>query len=558
MLYSDMKEITQNRIDKLNRMFESYAMVAEGTDVYVCDMRYNYSRWSKSAVELYGLESEYIYAAGDVWEGYIHPEDRGIYRESIDELFSSGEGKHDIQYRVRDVSGKYYTCTCRGIVLKDDNDEPEYFVGMIRNHSVNESVDNITGLRNQNGFFQDVHRYLKSHVPIKIVMYGSTNYTRINDIFGYDFGTRIFQHIIRFMLDHDAGKGDLYRLDGVKVAMISRDATIEELEKNYESYRERAATAFEFEGEQVKLNINAGAISVDSFDVDVDTILSCLIHAYQESKYTKQGGFCFFDTGLRKNGIYELERINRIRKCVANGCRNFLIYYQPILDAKSENLVGAEALIRWIDDDGSLVMPNDFIPVLESDALFPELGEWILRHSMEECLGILDTCPDFVLNINLSYAQLQQLNFLSVVNKAIEEAGFPPENLCLEITERCRLLDHNMLKDLSGKLRNKGIKIAIDDFGTGFSSLELLQELPIDVLKIDRQFVKDIVSDEKQLSLVKLVNKLAGIFGAITCAEGVETVEMRDTLRGCKVDKMQGYLYSKPVPMDTFADKFLK
>ena len=553
-----MKEITQNRIDKLNRMFESYAMVAEGTDVYVCDMTYNYSRWSKSAVELYGLESEYMYDAGHIWEEYIHPDDRGIYRESINALFSGTEGKHDIQYRVKDISGKYFTCTCRGIVLRDDEGNPAYFVGMIRNHSINESVDNITGLRNQNGFFQDVHRYLKSHVPIKIIMYGSTNYTRINDLFGYDFGTRIFQHIIRFMLEHDAGKGDLYRLDGVRVAMISRDATIDELEENYESYREAAAKGFEFEGEQVKLSINAGAISVDSFDVDVDTILSCLTHAYQESKYVKQGKFCFFDTGLRKNGIYELERINRIRKCVANSCENFVIYYQPILDGKTEKLDGAEALIRWIDEDGSIVMPNDFIPVLENDALFPELGEWILRHSMEECRGIIENCPDFVLNINLSYAQLQQLNFLNIVNKAVEETGFPPDNLCLEITERCRLLDHNMLKEVSDKLREKGIKIAIDDFGTGFSSLELLQDLPIDVLKIDRQFVKNIVSDDKQTSLIKIVNKLAGIFGATTCAEGVETVEMRDTLRDCEVQKMQGYLYSKPVPMDTFADRFLK
>jgi len=181
-----------------------------------------------------------------------------------------------------------------------------------------------------------------------------------------------------------------------------------------------------------------------------------------------------------------------------------------------------------------------------------------LRHSMEECRGIIENCPDFVLNINLSYAQLQQLNFLNVVNKAVEETGYPADNLCLEITERCRLLDHNMLKDVSNKLREKGIKIAIDDFGTGFSSLELLQELPIDVLKIDRQFVKNIVSDDKQTSLIKNVNKLAGIFGATTCAEGVETVEMRDTLRGCKVQKLQGYLYSKPVPMDTFADRFLK
>ncbi|ETP71962.1 PAS domain S-box [Lachnospiraceae bacterium JC7] len=553
-----MREITQNRIDKLDRLFESYAMVAEGTDVYVCDVKYDYSRWSKSAIELYGLSSEYMYAAGEIWEQYIHPKDRTIYRESINEIMTTGEGRHDVQYRVKDISGKYDTCTCRGVIIRDDNNEPEYFVGMIRNHSINGCIDNITGLRNQNGFFHDVNRYLKSHIPFKIVMYGSTNYTRINDLFGYDFGTRIMRHVMKFMVDHDKDMGDMYRLDGVRIAMITRDVTMEELEKNYEYYRERASRSFLFEGENIKVNINAGAIAVDSFDVDSDTILSCLMHAYKESKYNKQGKFCVFDTSINKNSIYELERINSIRRCVADSCRNFIIYYQPILDAGSEKLAGAEALIRWKDEDGNVVPPNDFIPILENDALFPELGEWIMRRSMEQCLDIVKADPGFILNINLSYAQLQQINFINVVTRALEDTGYPAENLCFEITERCRLLDHDMLKDISFNLKEKGIRIALDDFGTGFSSLELLQDMYIDVIKIDKQFVKNIVSDEKQLSLIKLVNRMSEIFGAVTCAEGVETVEMRDILRQCEVHKMQGYLYSKPVPMEDFIYKFIE
>ncbi|OON87357.1 hypothetical protein BXO88_03530 [Oribacterium sp. C9] len=557
MLSGDMKEITQNRIDKLNRIFESYALVAEGTDVYVSDIKYDYSRWSKSSVEMYGLPAEYMYAAGDKWEQLIHPEDIDIYKENIDVLINTGEGRHDVQYRVKDISGKYITCTCRGVILKDEYNEPEYFVGMIRNHSINSYIDNITGLKNQNGFFYDINRYLKSHVPFRIVMYGSTNYARINDLFGYEFGTGIMRHVIRFMLAHDRDMGEMYRLDGVKVAMITRTATMEELKENYEFYRDRSSRSFLFEGEKIKVNINAGAISVDRFDVDADTILSCLNHAYHESKDNKQGKFCVFDTGNSKNCIYELERINNIRKSVADGCRNFIIYYQPILDSRSEKLVGAEALIRWRDDDGNIVMPNDFIPIVENDSLFPELGEWILRHSMEQCLEIVRANPDFVLSVNLSYAQIQQMNFLNVVTRALEDTGYPAENLCLEITERCRLLDKELLKDISLNLKEKGIKIALDDFGTGFSSLELLQNLYIDVVKIDKQFVKNIVEDNKQLSLIKLVNKVAEVFGSLTCAEGVETVEMRDVLKACEVDKMQGYLYSKPVPMEVFKEKFI-
>lgn len=552
-----MKEITQSRIDRLNRIFESYDMVAEGTDVYVCDIEYDYSRWSKSAVELYGLANEYIYHAGEMWENYVHPDDRELYRDSIKDIFKNGKGRHDLQYRAKDRSGRYCTCTCRGMVLCDDNGNPAYFVGMIRNHSVNGSIDNITGLRNQNGFISDINRYLKSHIPVTIVMYGSTNYTRINDLFGYHFGTRLLTHLIRYMLDHDRELGKLYRLDGARVAMISRTATIDDLKQNYEHYVERSRKSFKFEGEDVIVNINAGAVSVDSFDIDADTVLSCLVHAFQESKYKFQGRFCVFDPTSGRSGIRELEKINIIRKSVAQSCRNFVIYYQPIVDAVTERILGAEALVRWVDEEGNVIMPNDFIPVLENDALFPEFGEWILRHSMEQCLPILKKMPDFVLNVNLSYAQIQQVNFINTVKRALQEIGFPSKSLCLEITERCRLLNHDLLKDTTCKLSEEGIKIALDDFGTGFASLELLQKMHIDVIKIDRQFIKDVVYDDKQFLLIILIKKLAEVYGARVCAEGVETADMRDILNKCDVDKLQGYLYSKPLPFEKFLEKFI-
>lgn len=552
-----MKEITQSRIDRLNRIFESYDMVAEGTDVYVCDIEYDYSRWSKSAVDLYGLDDEYMYHGIEVWEEYIHPDDRDLYWNTIEDIYKCGNGRHDIQYRAKDRSGRYCTCTCRGMILYDEKNVPAYYIGMIRNHSVNGSIDNITGLRNQNGFISDINRYLKSHIPITVVMYGSTNYTRINDLFGYHFGTRLFTHVIRYMLEHDREMGDLYRLDGARVAMISRTATIEDLKQNYKHYVERSRKSFVFEGEDVIVNINAGAVAVDSFDIDADTVLSCLVHAFQESKYKYQGKFCVFDSANGRSGIRELEKINKIRNSVAQSCKNFVIYYQPIVDAVTERLLGAEALVRWIDEEGNVVMPNDFIPVLENDALFPEFGEWILRHAMEECLPIIRKYPEFVLNVNVSYAQIQQLNFINTVKRVLRDTGFPPHSLCLEITERCRLLDQDMMKDMTDKLCNEGIKIALDDFGTGFASLELLLKVHIDVVKIDRQFIKDVVYDEKQVSLIMLLKKVAEIYGAKVCAEGVETTEMRDILNKCNVDKLQGYLYSKPIPFDDFVQKFI-
>ncbi|MDY4840622.1 MAG: EAL domain-containing protein, partial [Lachnospiraceae bacterium] len=138
------------------------------------------------------------------------------------------------------------------------------------------------------------------------------------------------------------------------------------------------------------------------------------------------------------------------------------------------------------------------------------------------------------------------------------EVGYPPENLCLEITERCRFLDMERLMAICCDLNRYGIKVALDDFGTGFSSLSILQSLHIDILKIDRQFVKDIVRDNRQERLVRSIGKVGEIFGSRICVEGVETEEMRDILRKFDVYTFQGYLYSKPIPHREFMKRFVE
>ena len=169
---------------------------------------------------------------------------------------------------------------------------------------------------------------------------------------------------------------------------------------------------------------------------------------------------------------------------------------------------------------------------------------------------ILEKYPAFVLNVNLSYAQLQDDSFIYRVHKSLINTGYPPKNLCLEITERCRLIDIRRLQNLNEQLQLEGIRFALDDFGTGFSSLGLLKDLSIDTLKVDRQFILDVDHDKQQLDLVSVISKLAKVYGCTTCVEGVETEGMESALRTCNVDSFQGYYYSKPLPYQSFLDKY--
>ena len=160
-----------------------------------------------------------------------------------------------------------------------------------------------------------------------------------------------------------------------------------------------------------------------------------------------------------------------------------------------------------------------------------------------------------IVNINLSYAQLKTNGFVEEVLTLLSETGLPARNLCLEITERCRLVNKELLYDIITIFRSKGIKIALDDFGTGYSTLEILRELKVDTVKIDRGFVMNIETSTADQATLKCVSELASSFNADVCVEGVETKDMQDFIRQYRVSSLQGYYYSKPVPLDEFMNR---
>ena len=251
-----------------------------------------------------------------------------------------------------------------------------------------------------------------------------------------------------------------------------------------------------------------------------------------------------------------LTRLNEIRNSIVDECAGFELYYQPVVDAKTEEMCGAEALIRWRNNDYGLVPPFLFVPILEQDSLFPELGKWILREAMICGNRIRAKYPNFVMNVNLSYAQLERTDFVDVVLDLLKATHFPAKNICLELTERCRLLDVKLLQNIFVRLREEGVRIALDDFGTGFSSLGVLRKLPIDCVKIDRDYVLNIQSNKEDRNTVKFISQLAEAFNAELCVEGVETAEMRDMLRKFNVTSFQGFYYSRPVPIEEFCVKY--
>ncbi len=547
-----MNEEEKRRLDEL---FSAFSIVAEGAYVFLCNMKHDYSRWSKSAVEYFGLPGEYMENAGDIWIGHIHPEDRDEYINSIDRIFSGEDQGHDMQYRARAVDGSYAVCTCRGVVMKDRNGEPLYFGGAIKNHGLMSYIDNNTGLRSLYGFFEDLRTMFWRKDEGNIIQIGISNFSAFNDIYGYSYGNRILQTFARLLQAKFANVGSIYRMDGTKFAVITHTLSQEEIEKRYRELKKTVNSRFFVDENRINLSINAGNVLVNDFEISDKTVYSCLKYAYYRSKNDHLGDLYTFVDALNDDGRKTIEKLDHIRNSVNEECKGFYLCYQPIMNAKTLKLEGMEALIRWKDDRYGVVSPMEFIPYLEQDAVFPIVGKWILKQAMTDGIKFMEKYPDLVMNVNLSYAQLEKEGFVEEVSSLLEETGFPADHLCLEITERCRLIDMHLLFDIITIFRNFGIKIALDDFGTGFSTLGILREVPVDVIKIEREYVMNIESSEMDRATVRNVADLAAAFNAEVCVEGVETKEMINEIIKYNVSCLQGYYFSKPVPYEEFIEK---
>ena len=247
---------------------------------------------------------------------------------------------------------------------------------------------------------------------------------------------------------------------------------------------------------------------------------------------------------------------NQLRQALDK--EEFVLYYQPYIQLDSGRLTGVEALIRWNDPRTGLVPPGQFIPILEETGLIYEVGRWALDkaiadHRRWRNVGLLAVR----IAVNVSPLQLRHRGFIAEIRRAIGHDAHAAAGLELEITESLLMEDINLSIDSLQTIRAMGVSIAIDDFGTGFSSLSYLSRLPVDTLKIDRSFVVDMTTGQQGLALVSTIIDLAHALNLKVVAEGVETEDQSRLLQGLRCDELQGFLFSKPLPVDLLETRFL-
>jgi EAL domain-containing protein (putative c-di-GMP-specific phosphodiesterase class I) len=236
----------------------------------------------------------------------------------------------------------------------------------------------------------------------------------------------------------------------------------------------------------------------------------------------------------------------------------FVVYYQPLIDLMSGQITGSEALVRWKHPELGMIQPGRFIPLAEETGLILPLGDYVLRNACEQTRTWQQKyCKSLSVSVNLSARQFQQQDLVLLVSKALDDSALQPQLLELEITESLGMKNPELTLKTLNELKSMGIRISIDDFGTGYSSLSYLKKFPIDTIKIDRSFVSDIHHDSNDAAIVLAIIALAHSLDLKVIAEGVEMKEQADYLKLHGCEKVQGFLYSQPLPAVEFEKRFL-
>ncbi|MBR6888358.1 MAG: EAL domain-containing protein [Selenomonadaceae bacterium] len=540
----------------LDNLFSTFTIIARGNYVVLYDVKKRITRVTPAAADLLGLPGEYIPSGDDVWETHIHPEDRLTYRRNMKALLSGESRGYDLTYRTQLKDGSYAVVRYAGSTIFDAEDKPIVIGGILINEGVTAVTDPVTLLRNQYGFFRDLVAAIELKRNCVIVLCGINRMNGINEEHGYSFGNSVLQQAAWLLQDVVGQEGTVYRMEGAKFAFLTESLSPEELAVKYEKIRRAALAGLPVENVRQVLSINGGMIHFDGGKYDERTVQACLNFAYNESKFYHNGKLVNYNGAIGMNTHESLELVAEVRNDILMDCKNFSLRYQPVFNAETEKLVAIEALLCWHSERFGDVPPSAYVPVLERDFLFEELGYWILRRAMEDGLKLLKIKPDLVLNVNISPAQIVDDFLFGEIDKISKSVGFPLKHLCFELTQSCRLIEPDILRRIVHALKRKGILCLIDDFGSGVASIDFLRDLAPNFIKLEREYILNI-NKPGNLQIVRHLSELATELGTKVCLKGVEDAQIREIIKDFPIVNVQGHYYSEAITLDEIVEKYL-
>lgn len=417
--------------------------------------------------------------------------------------------------------------------------------------------DELTGLPNRTLFNENLHQVLvesQRRQRLAAVMFLDLDrFKTINDTLGHETGDTLLKAVAE-RLRRSVRRGDVIaRLGGDEFTIALADvAQSDDVALVAKKVLESFAYPFHIGGRDLFVTTSIGVALYPQHHEQVDGLLKSADAAMYRAKDLGRNNYQFFTKELNAQASERLALETHLRRALDRN--EFLLHYQPQVDLSSGEVVGVEALIRWQNPELGLVSPTDFIPLAEETGLIVPIGEWVLRTACSQNKAWQGAgLPALRMSVNLSARQFREKNIVDTVRQILNQTGLAPKYLELELTESL-LQNVDTAEVVLKELHSLGVHLSVDDFGTGYSSLNYLKRFPIDNLKIDRSFVRDVINDPDDAAITDAIITMAHTLGIYVVAEGVETREQLAFLHQHRCDLVQGYYFSKPLPAEAFVE----
>lgn len=543
---------------------ERYNLAVEGANdgIWEWDIKGNNFFISPKVSEILGISSEEMADTAEPLLERIHPDEQKQVKASMEQYLKGQSGIYEDTYRIRKNDGSYIWILSHGKAIWNEQGEPIRVAGSYTN--VTEQMQNqeklhqlafydqLTGLPNRALITKDINTSIQEHkgqeYKMAFIYLDIDDFKHINDTIGHAFGDDFIVMIANFFEDEVDGFGQVSRLGGDEFGIVIYNMNaIEDVEILAKRLLERIKKPWKLGDYEFYVGISIGIAIYPESGKSASALMQNGDTAMFHVKDRGKNGYSIYTPAMRQQTWNYIKMNNLLRTAIEN--KDFSLYYQPQIDMQTQRVIGVEALIRWIHPTEGFISPMDFIPFAEATGQIYEIGEWVLKTACEKKREWKESNHGTLkMAINLSSKRLTQEGLVESIKKEIEEHGLSGCCVELEITETAVMDELDRAIEVLHELRALGVTIALDDFGTGYSSLTYLQKLPIDILKVDRDFIRSITRENEEGHIFRFVTQVAHNLGLKVVAEGVETKEQLMFLKNNGCDIAQGYYFSKPVP----------
>lgn len=539
-------------VDVLQKSSEAY--------LYILDLASDIYMIPEKLTERVALDSTRIEHCTEALKAVIHPSDYQMVVDDIAKCASGEQEVHDLEYRWLSRDNRVMWISCRGTVVTG-MDGNKLLVGKITELGRKAKADNVTGLRREIRFRLDAEEILRDRPEsIRYCMrIGIDNFKEINEKDGVEAGDEILYKMSKCITDVVMEGVDVYRL--VADEFMIMDAVSEAGENPKQIYKKICSKVAEVVRENDYsqfYTISAGVLYEDFAGRNSDELMRLSEFALNEAKRRGKNQIALFHQEDYDQYLKQLDIRKELRRDIANDFRGFQVYYQPIVDADTYRIVGAEALLRWKSEKYGNVSPAVMIPIMEESGLIIPVGRHVLWEAAKMCKKWQAAIPGFHVNVNLSYVQVHKSDLMHDVVQCIKEVDITPESLVLELTESGYIETDNRIQELFRDLKERKINLAIDDFGTGYSNMRYLKEIEAKTIKLDRSFVLQALQNDYDYTIICHLIDMIHSVGSSVCMEGIEYTHELEKMKQAGPDLIQGYLFGRPAPAEEFETSFVE